>query len=466
VCERGLEKPCDIFFGNALKKGKLEVFARLGRTLRLGLKSLLLHKLRSGLAMLGILIGVTAVIWLVALGEGVSYQAQQQIKDLGATNIIVKTVKPPVGSSSGSTSYFMEYGLKRADYERMVATIPNILRAVPMREIRREARNGGRSADCRLVGCLPEYFEMNHLRMDRGRFLEDRDSDRRDNVAVIAAETANQLFPYEDPRGKSVRIDGEFYTIVGQTAERTPSAAIGGSLEGRDYNLDVYIPLATFRVRVGDTVLTARAGSREGEIVELSQITLTVSDIEEVEATADIVSLLLEKFHKNKDYSITVPKELLRQAEMVRMMFNVLLVLIAGISLVVGGIGIMNIMLATVTERTREIGVRRAMGAKQRDIIYQFLAETIVLSGIGGVLGVVFGFSCGPVTVCVRWVVKQWLPEVWSSLPPAIQNLEPVMAMWAIVAAFGISVVVGVAFGLYPARRAAMMDPIEALRHE
>jgi putative ABC transport system permease protein len=307
---------------------------------------------------------------------------------------------------------------------------------------------------------------MNHLRMDRGRFLEDRDSDRRDNVAVIAAETANQLFPYEDPRGKSVRIDGEFYTIVGQTAERTPSAAIGGSLEGRDYNFDVYIPLATFRVRVGDTVLTARAGSREGEIVELSQITLTVSDIEEVEATADVVSLLLEKFHKNQDYSITVPKELLRQAEMVRMMFNVLLVLIAGISLVVGGIGIMNIMLATVTERTREIGVRRAMGAKQRDIIYQFLAETIVLSGIGGVLGVAFGFSCGPATASVRWVVKRWLPEVWSSLPPAIQNLEPVMKEWAIVAAFGISVVVGVAFGLYPARRAALMDPIEALRHE
>ena len=445
------------------------MIARLLRTVHLGFKSLLLHKLRSGLAMLGILIGVTAVIWLVALGEGVSYQAQQQIKDLGATNVIVKSMKPPAGSSAGS-SFIIEYGLKRADFDRITGTIPTITRAVPMREIKAEVYAGERMADSALIGCTPEYFHVNHLRMQRGRFLSDRDQARMENVCVLAAETAERLFPYEDPVGKFVQVmfnnTSDVFRVIGLTASRLPSAAIGGSLEGRDYNLDVYIPLGTFRARIGDQVVTSRSGSREGETVELSQITLTVGDIDEVEEAADIINILLEKYHPVKDYAVVVPKELLRQAETVRMMFNVLLVLIAGISLVVGGIGIMNIMLATVTERTREIGVRRALGAKRRDIIFQFLAETVVLSAVGGFLGVAFGFLCAPVIASAQLAMEQWAPDTWKNMPPTIQNLEPLIAPWSIIAAFGISVGVGVLFGLYPARRAAMMDPIEALRHE
>lgn len=444
------------------------MISRLLRTLQLGLKSLVLHKLRSSLAMLGILIGVTAVIWLVALGEGVSYQAQKQIEDLGATNIIVKSVKPPQDSSrsSSGSSRIAEYGLKRADYDRIVSSIPTVRRAVPMREIRKEARFQDRIVDAHLLGCTSDYFEINHLHMERGRFLSDRDLDTRDNVCVLAQGTSDELFPYENPIGKSIWIDGTFYVVVGQTASRAPSASIGGSLEGRDYNLDIYIPITTLRARIGDQVITARSGSFEGELVELSQITVTVGSVNEVEEAADIIEILLQKFHKNPDYSITVPKELLRQAEMLRAMFNVLLVLIAGISLVVGGIGIMNIMLATVTERTREIGVRRAMGARRKDIILQFLAETVVLTGAGGMLGLIAGFGCHPVIDAIRWGTAKFLPDVWKSLPTTIQSLEPRIALWSIVAAFGISVVVGVLFGLYPARRAAMMDPIEALRHE
>jgi putative ABC transport system permease protein len=245
-----------------------------------------------------------------------------------------------------------------------------------------------------------------------------------------------------------------------------PSAAIGGSLEGRDYNLDVYIPLDTLRSRIGDQVFTARSGSREGELVQYSQFTFTVGDVSEVEEAAAIIEILLKAKHPTGDYSITVPKELLRQANTLRMMFNVLLVLIAGISLVVGGIGIMNIMLAVVTERTREIGVRRAMGAKRRDIIRQFLAETVVLSAMGGVAGVAAGFLCHPVTAVLLDGVRCWLPHVWEALPPTVHGLAPIIAPWSIAAAFGISVGVGIVFGLYPARRAALMDPIEALRHE
>ena len=444
--------------------------SRLLRTLHLGFKSLLLHKLRTCLAMLGILIGVMAVIWLVALGEGVSYQAQKQIEELGATNVIVKSVRPPDSSSSDAGSFVISYGLTRADFDRISSTIPSVVRAVPMREIKSEVRTHGRLADVHVLGCTPEYFELNHLHMKRGRFIEDHDLKHLDNVCVIADETSRRLFPYQDPIGKTLEIlfnnSKDVYRIVGQTKNRDPSAAIGGSLEGRNYNLDVYIPLATLRARIGDQIITARSGGRDGEDIQINQITLTAVDIAHVEELAEIVDRLLKKFHKSADYSITVPKELLRRAEMLRRLFNVLLVVIAGISLVVGGIGIMNIMLATVTERTREIGVRRAMGARRQDIIFHFLAETTVLSGIGGVLGVVFGFFCEPVVSFSRKFAKQNYLDVWNDLPPAIQNLEPRIADWSILAAFGISVFVGIVFGIYPAFRAAHMDPIEALRHE
>jgi putative ABC transport system permease protein len=426
----------------------------------------MLHKLRSALAVLGILIGVTAVIWLVALGEGVSYQAQQQIKDLGATNIIVRSVKPPQESSKAGGSFFIEYGLLREDYERIMANVPAIRQAVPMREISREVRNLDHVLDAKLVGCSAGYRELNHLQMARGRFLTDHDQQQIANVAVLAHKTSQILFPYEDPLGRTVQIGTDFYVVVGETAERTASAAIGGSLAARDYDTDIYIPLETFRWRIGDMVSTSRSGSREGEIMQLNQITVTVGDLDEVDSTAEIIRTLLERYHKTQDYAVVVPKELLRQAEMLRTLFNALLVVIAGISLLVGGIGIMNIMLATVTERTREIGIRRALGATRRNIIQQFLMETIVLSGMGGLLGVAFGFLCKPVVTSGRWAAQRLLPDMMASLPANIRNLEPRMALWSILVAFGISVAVGVVFGLYPAQRAANMDPIEALRHE
>ncbi|MHB0956049.1 MAG: ABC transporter permease [Pirellulaceae bacterium] len=439
---------------------------RIFLTLRLGIYSLLLHKLRSGLAVLGILIGIMAVIWLVAMGEGVSYQAQQQIKDLGANNIIVRSVKPAQTSSKTGNALFIPYGVLRDDYKRVISNIPMIQQAVPMREIRREVRFGQNSTEVRLVGCTPEYFGLNHLVMYRGRFIEDRDGNSTDNVCVLAEQASEELFGFDSPLGQSIQIDNDFYVVVGETERRDPTAAIGGSLDSQDYNMDVYIPLETLRARIGDMVLTSRSGSREGEIVELSQITVTVPELELVDQTAEIIRTLMDKYHPNEDVKVVVPKELLRQAELMRMLFNFLLVLIAGISLVVGGIGIMNIMLATVTERTREIGIRRALGATRRAIIYQFLVEAVVLTGVGGALGVGFGFLVKPAVNGTRQLAQQLFPDVMSSLPPTIMQLEPRIASWSIIASLFISIAVGVVFGLYPARRAAMMDPIEALRHE
>jgi putative ABC transport system permease protein len=438
-------------------------------TLRLAIYSLLLHKLRTGLAVVGILIGIMAVIWLVAMGQGVSYQAQKQIEDLGARNIIVRSVKPSdQGSSAANRSFFLEYGLLRDDYQRIVTNVPQgvIEQAVAIREMRKEFRRDEYTVEGRLVGCTPEYFSLNNLRMEGGRFIEDRDGEPPDNVCVLAATTASRLFPLEDPIGKSIQIDRDFYLVIGQTTLRDPTAAIGGSLDSQDYNLDVYIPLQTLRWRVGDMVFTSRSGSREGEIVQLSQITLTIADKDQVYETAGIIRTLLEKYHPQQDFGVVVPQELLRQAKLIEMMFNILLVIIAGISLVVGGIGIMNIMLATVTERTREIGIRRALGAKRRAIIQQFLAESVVLTGVGGLLGVGCGFLVGPVLRTVREIAQRMFPDMMSALPAVIMELQPRIAWWSIAASLCISIGVGVLFGIYPALRAAYMDPIEALRHE
>ena len=437
------------------------------QTLRLGMKSLMLHKLRSALAVLGILIGVTAVIWLVAMGEGVSYQALQQIKDLGATNIIVRSVKPTaVTNSSSAGSWFVAYGVDRNDFERIRA-VPSVTSAVPLRELQpKEARYLDRKLDVRVVGCRTAYLDLNHLELAGGRFIADDDDRNADNVCVLADQTARTLFQYQDPIGQAILLDNQFYTVVGVTKDRGATGNIGGSFTGQDYNKDVYIPLRTLHDWIGKAVLTAKAGGRDGEIVDLSQITVTVADVEQVDETSQIIDRLLLQYHRNRDYALVVPKELLKQAEVTRMMFNVLLVIIAGIALFVGGIGIMNIMLATVTERTREIGIRRALGAKQRDIVGQFLAETLVLSSTGGLLGVALGFAVHPVVWVMRWGLFKFAPTVMDALPPNIRNLEPMIAVWSVVAAFCISIFVGVAFGMYPARQASRMDPIEALRHE
>ena len=435
------------------------------RTWSLGVKNLLLHPLRSLLTVVGMFIGVASVIWLLAIGNGISAAVQKQIEGLGAENIIVRSIKPPSETLVGRDGP-VPYGLTRDDFARLNETIPTVRSALPVRELRRQFRYLDRLIDGRLVGCTPEYAQATRLEIEQGRFLSDADLEDHANVCVLAAGTAARLFPFEDPLGKSVKVEADYYVVIGVTQERAPSAGIGGSLDSQDYSQDVYIPISTLWLRIGDLVITLRNASFEGEIVQLSQITLRVDDVEHVLPTAEIIKNTLADYHTSPDYGVTVPLELLEQAKTTRLMFILFLGLIAAISLLVGGIGIMNIMLATVTERTKEIGIRRALGAKQRDIARQFLMETVVLSVVGGITGIFGGLTCRPATRLLRNVLSGLFPGAMSNLPEVVREMEPAVVNWSIPLAFGIAVAVGIVFGLYPARRAAALDPIEALRHD
>ena len=440
------------------------------RTWILGAKSVLLHPMRSVLTVMGIFIGVVSVIWLLAIGEGISQEAQKQIEGLGADNIIVRSIKPLNPPENSSSNFILPYGLLRDDYDKLQLTLGDYLNgALKIREMRREVRYRDRTIEGRVVGCEPAYAEVTRLEVDEGRFLEELDNRECKNVCVLAAKVVDRLFPYENPIGRRIYLQEQqdYYHVIGTVKHREATAAIGGSLAAQEFSNDVYIPIETVRKRIGDTIIMRSGGSREGETVELNQITLRINDTQNVMRASELVKDTLNDTHgKVQDVSVVVPKELLDQAANTKTMFMVFMGFIAGISLLVGGIGIMNIMLATVTERTREIGIRRALGAKRWDIIRQFLVETMVLSVVGGLTGILAGYLCGPFIAGGKLAAEYFNPDLIAGLPEVIRNVHPTPVPASIPLAFFISVAIGVVFGIYPAIRAAQMDPIEALRHE
>jgi putative ABC transport system permease protein len=423
-------------------------------TLKVGIKNLLLRKLRSLLTVLGVILGVGSVIAMLAIGEGSKREALEQIRRLGANNVIIRSVKPAEGENQGSSNasqqrgFVLEYGLTYKDFDRLVATIPTLSEAVPMSIINKYAvRETHWIPNAKILATTSEYLQVKNIELGRGRFISGVDNRNAWNVAVLGSGAAERLFKFEDPIGKPILLGDDVYRVIGVLASRGDTAAAGAS-SGDDANDEIYIPLSCAQRRFGEIKMQRSSGSFSAEKTQLNEITLKVADSSVVSQTAAMARKILLAAHpKEEDFRLTIPLELLRRAEEEKRIWNLVLGSIAGISLLVGGIGIMNIMLANVTERTREIGIRRAIGANRWDITVQFLVETVLLSSVGGTMGVALGVS---------------IPFLVSYL----FALETVISWWSVCLAFGISVGIGIVFGIYPARRAAMMDPIEALRNE
>ncbi|MEM7755908.1 MAG: ABC transporter permease [Planctomycetota bacterium] len=417
------------------------IWLRLARNVRLGIKTLLLHKLRSMLTMLGVVFGVSSVVAMLAVGEGASREALERIRMLGSNNIILESTKATDDQNSGNRRVNI-YGLTYDDAARIEQSFSSVTTVVPVKSVKREGRLGRRTAELRVMGITPSWFELVPRPLVAGRRLIEADEASGSNAVVLTEHGARKLLATEETIGNDILINNTYYEVVGIV-----EAASAGSVETPDEKEDAYIALSTARDRFGDLNVQRSSGSFQRELVELHAILVQVDGDDAVPGTAAGIQAMLERFHSVRDYSIAVPLALLQEAQRTRDRWNIVLGSIAGISLLVGGIGIMNIMLASVTERTREIGIRRAIGAKKVQIISQFLIETIVLSVIGGLIGIALGFA-------IPWAVTRF-----AGMPTEI-------TAWSIALAAGISVGVGVIFGLYPAARAANLDPIDALRHE
>ena len=415
------------------------------RDIQLGVENLLLHKLRTLLTMLGIVFGVGSVVAMLSVGEGASRNALAQIRKVGSNNIIIDSRKPlEEGVASNVRKFMSVYGLGYADHRRIAETFDKVERVVPAKITRKMSRLGERSLELRVVGTTPEWFDLIRRDFVAGRRLRPADAAGEIRACVLTEFGARKLLATEHSIGQEIRIGDSIFTVVGIVKSESGAA---GTIRMPDDKVDVYIPINVFRSHFGDVFVRRTSGSRQMEQVELHRIIVAVRDIGEVEATASGLTVMLEKFHPRKDYEIAVPLAILRQAEATKRTFNIVLGSIACISLLVGGIGIMNIMLASVTERTREIGIRRAIGARRDQVIRQFIIETVVLSSAGGVAGIGLG-------IFIPWLITRFT------------GLPTVVTAQSIFVSVVISIGCGIVFGLYPAMRAAEVDPIVALRHE
>ncbi len=417
------------------------------RNLTVGLKSLWHRRLRSFLTVLGIVFGVASVIAMLAIGEGASYEAQQRIKQMGSLNIIVRSVKPPAdaGRSSQAASRMDKYGLLKSDFSRL-ETIPSIVQSAQLRRTRETVWHEEWSFTGQLVMTNPGYFQLVNLAPASGRLFNEDDARRRANVAVLGAGLAQKLFPLSKGLGETVRIKRNYYRVIGILADRSISGG-GATVAAENVNYEIYIPFSTGISQYGEFIFKNEGGSEIREWIELHEIVLKADRETDIPPTVNLIAAELKRSHKTADYEIMVPLELLKQAEQTKRIFNIVLGSIAAISLLVGGIGIMNIMLASVMERIREIGLRRALGARKRDIVIQFLSEAVILSGIGGATGVILGI---------------FIPVLVTHAT----GMKTIVTFWSPILAFAISAAIGVIFGLYPARSAAELDPITALRNE
>lgn len=436
-------------------------------TILLGAKSLRLHALRSVLTSLGIVLGVASVIVMVSIGEGNKQSALRAIQSLGATNIIVRSQRPPESQDVGSErrSFVAVFGMTQADLNRLNEFV-DAETIIPLKAVGSEISKGALRTTSQTFGTIPDLQQTANLHVKAGgRYLVEGDVERRVPVAVIGSEIEKLFFPLSNPVGQQIRIDTRVFTIVGVLEPVGLAGGTGSALVGRDLNKDIHIPLSTAKLEFGDIVVRRQSGSFSGEEVQISEIYIMAPSTDEVVSMADHIRSIMKVGHPDlRDVEIIVPWELLENVRRTTATMNILLTAIAAISLLVGGIGIMNIMLATVVERTREIGIRRAVGASRGDIAIQFLIETGSLSAVGGLLGIALGVG---ISVGLEGFFP-WLAELfgWLSVEDAGVKLETQITGWSIIVSFLVAAGTGLIFGIYPAIIASKQDPIVALRHD
>ena len=409
-------------------------------TFDLSVTGLLSHKLRTILTMLGIIFGVGAVLAMLSIGEGAKQEALDQISQMGIHNIIIQHWNPAEeGDEEDSGTSILSAGRSREDARSISEICPLAEIVAPQRDLKVKARHESNSFQTMLVGTRPEYVDVLNASMAEGVFFTEHDLLQASRVCVLGADAKRALFYFEEALGEQIKIQDQWYTVIGVLADKGAAGGkIGGVLEVRNTDEDSYVPINTLLKRF----------KWEPTDPELTQITIKVSDPDRLQEAANIVRAIIQRRHRGvDDFKLAIPEELMRQSQKTQAIFNIVMGCIAGISLVVGGIGIMNIMLASVLERTREIGIRRALGARRNDVLAQFLVEAVMVSLLGGIIGGMMGYSMTKIIT----FYAQW---------------KTIVQPWTIALSFGVAAGIGVGFGYYPARQAAMLNTIAALSYE
>ncbi|MFH1228753.1 MAG: ABC transporter permease [Planctomycetota bacterium] len=435
--------------------------------LKLGLGSLYLYKLRSLSTMLGIVFGVAAVIAMLSIGAGAKQETLRQISFLGIKNIWIKYQKMSdqkieeeinLLKKQGKNNIKITQGFNAKQIEHLKAICPNLQFITPVRELSMDIISplNGKKLDLKVMAVEPAYYNVANTQIDKGRFISYLDMSEEKRICVLGPEAKRKIFAWRDPIGQYIRIGGQHFSVVGIT--RNKNIPKGST----DINKDIYVPFATALKYFGEEHPIKNTSSEEYQQESGEQVNKSISVVETAiseiccrmknellaEETGQIIAHSLKKTNPDGNYNVIVPYELLAQSRRAEWLFTVVMGSIAAISLLVGGIGVMNTMLATISERTREIGLRRAIGAKKRHIIKQFIVETLVLTVGGGVIGIFLGVGFSKI------------------IPLLVPTYITIIAAYSIIVAFSVSVLIGIIFGLYPAYRAANINPIEALKYE
>jgi len=424
--------------------------------LKISLRELTANKMRTALTMLGIIFGVGAVIAMLSIGEGARQETLDQIKLLGTNNIIINAKAVDKNMQVKGASF--SPGLNTNDSKAITDLNPFVEAVTPQRDGSARIMYKSKLGRVPLIGTTPNYLYTYNSTLLQGKFFADNHLDNYSNVCVIGAGIKDEYFRFDDPIGKSIKLNGNWFTVIGVMSKKNVSASGMENLGMRDFNMDVYIPLSTMVNKI-----SAKEDENSGDVVifwdnnnkvdvidrkSINKVTVKIKDETQMKPAAELTGKILARRHYGvNDYEVVIPEQLLAQKQKTQKIFNIVMGAIAGISLLVGGIGIMNIMLANILERTREIGIRRAVGATRKDVLNQFMYEAVIISIVGGLLGIIVGF-------------------IITSLITSYAEWRTIITPYSVLLSFIVSVCVGLIFGIYPAKKAADKDPIESLRYE